>query len=162
VKGDVSNTHVFNVVKNYHIEVIISLYALGLFRSDPQFFRSMPKEPFGCWRLPGFWKLRKLFFSGTIGAYGMDIRKWIDDYTLNANRHRRKSFSDDGKIIKENLSSIPRVRYPQSEARVRPGVVRITPEPLVCKDPFKIWVTPNPIPHMYYKDAALYHAPTPH
>lgn len=87
VKGDVSNySHVLNVVKNYHIEVIYHLASMLSLPSDADpwsSFRVNAQGTFQVLEAARILGVKKVIFSSTLGTYGMDIRESvIDDYTL--------------------------------------------------------------------------------
>jgi len=171
VKGDVSNySHVLNVLKNYHIEVIYHLASMLSLPSDADpwsSFRVNAQGTFQVLEAARILGVKKVIFSSTLGTYGMDIRESvIDDCTLQ----RPILFYGCTKVFSELMGRFYKrkfgldfrgVRYP---AIIGPGVR--TPGVLqynswaieeACKgNSFKIWVTPETrCPAMYYKDAAL-------
>jgi threonine 3-dehydrogenase len=171
VKGDVSNySHVFNVVKNYHIEVIYHLASMLSIPSDADpwsSFRVNAQGTFQVLEAARILGVKKVVFSSTIGTYGMDIREsMIDDYTLQ----RPMLFYGCTKVFSELMGRFYKrkfgldfrgVRYPAiiGPGVKTPGIVQYNAWAIeeACKgNSFKIWVTPETrCPAMYYKDAAL-------
>ena len=157
VKGDVSNySHVFNVIKQYGIDVI---YHLGSMLSVPS-----DADPWSSFRVnaQGFHVLeaarilgvKKVTFSSTLATYGLDIREAVvDDYTLQ----RPNLFYGCTKVFVELMGRFYRrkfgidfrgVRYPAiiGPGVKTPGVVQYYPwaiEHAYRGLPFKIWVTPE-------------------
>jgi nucleoside-diphosphate-sugar epimerase len=171
VKGDVSNySHVFNVVKNYHIEVIYHLGSMLSLPSDVDpwsSFRVNAQGTFQVLEAARILGVKKVIFSSTLATYGIDIRESvIDDYTLQ----RPTLFYGCTKVFSELMGRFYKrkfgldfrgVRYPAiiGPGVKTPGIVQYNAWAIeeACKgNSFKIWVTPETrCAAMYYKDAAL-------
>jgi threonine 3-dehydrogenase len=171
VKGDVSNySHVFNVVKNYDIDVIYHLGSMLSLPSDADpwsSFRVNAQGTFHVLEAARILEVRKVIFSSTLATYGIDIREdVIDDYTLQ----RPTLFYGCTKVFSELMGRFYKRKYGVDFRGVRypaiigpgvktPGIVQYNAWAIeeACKgNPFKIWVTPETrCAAMYYKDAAL-------
>lgn len=83
VKGDVSNySHVFNVVKNYQIEVIYHLGSMLSLPSDADpwsSFRVNAQGTFQVLEAARILGVKKVIFSSTLATYGIDIRESVID-----------------------------------------------------------------------------------
>ncbi len=129
VKGDVSNySHVFNVVKQYNIDVIYHLGSMLSVPSDADpwsSFRVNAQGTFNVLEAARLLGVKQVIFSSTLATYGMDIREEvIDDYTLQ----RPTLFYGCTKVFSELMGRFYKrkfgldfrgVRYP---AIVGPGV----------------------------------------
>ncbi|MBI5969198.1 MAG: NAD-dependent epimerase/dehydratase family protein [Deltaproteobacteria bacterium] len=171
VKGDVSNySHVFNVIKQYGIDVIYHLGSMLSIPSDADpwsAFRVNAQGSFHVLEAARILSTKKVIFSSTLGTYGLDIREGvIDDYSLQ----RPTLFYGCTKVFVELMGRFYKrkfgldfrgVRYPAvvGPGVKTPGIVQYYPwaiEHAYRGKPFKIWVTPDTrCAAMYYKDAAL-------
>lgn len=171
VKGDLANySHVFNVIKDYNIEVIYHLGSMLSVPSDADpwsAFRVNAEGSFHVLEGARILGVKKVVFSSTLGTYGLDIReKVIDDYTLQ----RPTLFYGCTKVFVELLGRFYKkkfgldfraVRYPSiiGPGVKTPGIAQYNSwaiEQAYKGKPFKIWVTPETkLAVMYYKDAAL-------
>lgn len=171
VKGDVSNySHVFNVVKEYEIDIIYHLGSMLSVASDADpwsAFRVNAQGSFHILEAARILGLKRVIFSSTLATYGLDIREGvIDDYTLQ----RPTLFYGCTKVFVELMGRFYKrkfgldfrgVRYPAiiGPGVKTPGIVQYYPwaiEQAYKGNPFKIWVTPETrCAAMYYKDAAL-------
>ncbi len=171
VKGDVSNySHVFNVVKNFNINLIYHLGSMLSIPSDADpwsSFRVNAQGTFHVLEAARVLGVKKVIFSSTVATYGTDSREnVIDDYTLQRPvlfYGCTKLFSElIGRFYKRKFSLDFRgVRFPAiiGPGVKTPGVAQYNSWAIeeACKGkPFKIWVTPETRCNvMYYKDAAL-------
>lgn len=171
VKGDLANySHVFNVIKDHHIEVIYHLGSMLSMPSDADpwsAFRVNAEGSFHVLEASRILGVKKVIFSSTLGTYGLDIReKVIDDYTLQ----RPTLFYGCTKVFVELMGrfymkkfglDFRAVRYPSiiGPGVKTPGIAQYNSwaiEQAYKGKPFKIWVTPETkLAVMYYKDAAL-------
>ena len=171
VKGDVSNySHVFNVVKQYNIEVIYHLGSMLSVPSDADpwsSFRVNAQGTFHVLEAARILGVKQVIFSSTLATYGLDVRgEVIDDYTLQRPTlfyGCTKVFAElTGRFYKRKFGLDFRgVRYPAivGPGVKTPGVVQYYSwaiEEAYKGNPFKIWVTPETkCAAQYYKDAAL-------
>jgi len=170
VKGDVSNySHVFNVIKQYGIDVIYHLGSMLSIPSDADPWSALRVNAQGSFHVLEAARIlgtKKVIFSSTMATYGPDIREEvIDDYSLQ----RPTLFYGCTKVFVELMGRFYKrkfgldfrgVRYPAviGPGVKTPGIVQYYPwaiEQAYRGKPFKIWVTPDTeCAAMYYKDAA--------
>jgi len=171
VKGDVSNySHVFNVVKDFNIDLIYHLGSMLSVPSDADpwsSFRVNAQGTFHVLEAARILGVKKVIFSSTLATYGRDIRESvIDDYTLQ----RPVLFYGCTKVFSELMGRFYKRKFGLDFRGIRfpsiigpgvktPGVVQYNSwaiEEAWKGTPFKIWVTPETrCSAMYYKDAAL-------
>jgi threonine 3-dehydrogenase len=170
VRGDLGNfSHVLNVVQRiqpkaiYHLGGMLSVPS----EADPAAsFRANAMGTFHVLEAARLFHVPQVFFSSTIGTYGMDMRgETIDDYTLQ----RPQLFYGCTKVFAELLGQFYRRKYGLDFRGVRypsivgpgvktPGIVQYTSwaiEESHKGNPFTVWVRPDTrVPIMYFKDAA--------
>lgn len=171
VKGDLSNySHIFNVIKDYKIDVIYHLGSMLSIPSDADpwsAFRVNAEGGFHVLEAARILNVKQVVFSSTLGTYGADLREEvIDDYSLQ----RPFLFYGCTKVFVELMGRFYKrkfgldfraVRYPSiiGPGVKTPGIAQYNSwaiEQAYKGKPFKIWVTPETkLAIMYYKDAAL-------
>ncbi len=171
VKGDVSNySHVFNVVKNFNIDLIYHLGSMLSVPSDADPWSSFRVNALGTFHVLEAARVlgvKKVIFSSTLATYGADIQEnVIDDYTLQ----RPVLFYGCTKVFSELMGRFYKRKFGLDFRGVRfpaiigpgvktPGVAQYNSwaiEESWKGKPFKIWVMPETrCSAMYYKDAAL-------
>jgi len=171
VRGDLGNfSHVLSLVKNCKPKAIYHLGGMLSVPSDADHAASFRANAMGTFHVlesARLFEVPQVFFSSTLGTYGLDIRgETIDDYTLQ----RPQLFYGCTKVFSELMGLFYKrkfgldyrgVRYPSivGPGVKTPGVVQYTSwviEESVKGNPYTIYVKPETrFPVMYFKDAAL-------